>query len=166
MRDRMSTVVHLAGDLDLAKEHSVEERLERAITAGTPVLVDVGDCTFADVRTTRLVADASRRAHALGVPFVVMVPYSAPAIVRRLFLELAAGLAELTIAPTLKRAQALVARRQVSGPPVDGARLSDLRARMWENASRAEELIAQRDDLLIQTRRALQVVAARKSGSG
>jgi hypothetical protein len=161
------TVLRLAGELDLGSLDGLELRLDEAFGLGRPILVDVGDCTFATVDVLHFLVRAARDARERGLGFVVVLPYSASSVLRRLVLELAPDLAEFRIAPSLRVGSALLARPVRSAAParVDDVRLRELRAMVWENASRLEALLASRDVLLLEKRRTLEQVHARRGAS-
>jgi anti-anti-sigma factor len=169
MSGREPTVLHLVGELDLGSCEELATRLSNALSLGRPLVVDVGDCTFADVGALRVLADAARRARERSVAFVVVLPYGSSAVLRRLVLELAPELATFPIAPSRRAGLGTVERLAVTGmhasPPVDAGRLRELRASVWENASRVEELMARRDALLLETREAMERARARRASA-
>jgi anti-anti-sigma factor len=157
------TLVHLAGDLDLATAESVGSQLEAAVDRGLPVIVDVGDCTFVGADVLRTIAEGARRAELRGQRFIVVLPYSADRIVRRTLLEIAPELAAFAIAPSVQAATAAVARARepVTSAGLTAADFQALRASLWENAARFRELAARRDALLFEARVQLAKPAAR-----
>jgi hypothetical protein len=161
------TILHLAGDLDLYSLDVLEARFEDAFGRGHPVVVDFGECTLATVDVLRYLDEAGHRAGELGLGFVVVLPYSASGTVRRLVLELAPELAEFSIAPSVRTATAFLERPPASRPAkrVEDERLRALRASIWETASRLEALLATRDELLLEKRRTLEQVRARRAAS-
>jgi len=94
------TIVHLVGDLDASAQAPLRARLDAALELGEPVVVDIGDCTYAGVETLELLVDASDRARKELLGFVVVLPYSANALLRRVLLEIAP---ELVTFPSFRR---------------------------------------------------------------
>ena len=151
------TVVEIAGELDAKAAAKFAPRLATAIAARQPVVVDLGDCTFMDGFGTRLLADAHRRATEAGLPLCVVLPYSAAPPVRRLLLEFAPDLVSFPI----------VTSRGAAPKPVGQSvehrdllklgleRVRELRAVLWEAGQRREQLLADRDALIMRQRAAL-----------
>jgi hypothetical protein len=148
-------LIRVAGDLDLASQGWLELRLAAAVAEDRPVVVDLGDCTFADVEAIRTLGRAAALADERRLPFVVVLPFSARDGLRRLLLELVPELAEVAIVPSQRAAHALIARPAPrwasSRKQAPGA--TELRASVWENAARGERLIAERDALVMEHRR-------------
>jgi anti-anti-sigma factor len=152
--DAGATVVEVAGDLDASTLGPLEDRLTAAIALGRPVLVDLGDCTFLDGRGACLLAGAYARATTAGVPYYVVLPYTAASTVRRLLLEFTPDLVSFPIVPHRRSAEAAAGSAVPVGAPVDG-RMHALRAGIWEAGSERARLLAERDELILTQRQAL-----------
>ena|SRR5438132_7958367 len=147
-----ATVVDLAGEVDVACVDLVRDALCGAIEPGRPVLVDMSECTYADVMTARLLEEGHRRALGLGVGYVVVLPFAAASPVRRLLLELVPEVSRFPFAPTLAAARA---RLDSERRAANGRTFQALRAEVWKTGSRNQELLAERDLLVLEQRRAL-----------
>ena len=157
------TVVHLVGDLDLGAREAVRARLAAAFELGAPVIVDIGDCTYAGVEVLELLFDASDQARTSSSGFVVVLPYSADALVRRLVLEIAPELASFPVVASVRAARALLARSPAIAPRSDeNPRRLALRASVWENASRVDELLAQSTAAVVAARETRERIRARR----
>jgi hypothetical protein len=135
-----------------------------ALSMGRPIVADLGECTYASVEVLELLSEASISAERLGSGFVVVLPYTGTALVRRLLFEIAPELTTFPVLPSLPAALAELQRRREPGrcaARVD-ARLQSLRARIWENASRLHAQMARRDALLLETRDELALVRSRR----
>lgn len=153
-------VITLAGDVDIARQPGLEAYVAHALHLARPVVVDLGDCTFLGALALELLAEESRRARALGIGLVIVLPYGADPLVRRTLLEIAPDLASLSIAPSLaaaaERATRLTAGRHTIR--VELRQLLALRAAVWEEGARLGELQLRRDLLLFEQRQALERV--------
>lgn len=150
------TLVEIAGALDAKAAPTFAPRLATAVAAGRPVLVDLGDCTFVDGCGARLLAEAHRRASEAGVALCVVLPYSSASPVRRMLLEFAPDLASFPIVAT--RSAAATPTGSMADPDVLSAgleRIRELRAGLWEAGRRRDELLADRDALILRQRAAL-----------
>ena len=151
------TLIEIAGDLDAQAAATYRPRLATAVAAGRPVVVDLGDCTFIDGLGARLLAEAHRRASEAGIPLCVVLPYSAASSVRRLLLEFAPDLVSFPIVATRTaaspRTDPNVADRDALEVGLE--RIRELRAGLWEAGSRRDQLLADRDALLLRLRAGL-----------
>lgn len=160
------TIVHLVGDLDVVGLEALRTRLGAALELGEPIVVDLGDCTFAGVEILALLIDASDRARQESRGFVVVLPYSANALVRRLLLEIAPELATFPIVPSVRSASALLTQSPVLAPRprAEDLRRRILRANVWETAAQVNDLLARSDKLVLEARETLERVRARRRG--
>jgi len=118
----------------------------------------------AGVEILELLVEASDCARQESLGFVVVLPYSANALVRRLLLEIAPELATVPIVPSVRAASALLTRSPVIAPRprAEVWRRQALRASVWENASRVNDLLARSDKLVLEARETLERVRARR----
>jgi len=155
-RSGAPSIVRLSGDLDFANQGSFRRELDAALSDGTPIVVDLGECTHAAAEVLAVLVETSHRARASSTGFVVVLPYSASPSVRRTLLEIAPELADFAIVSSIRAAVAALERpRELAGFPELGARLVALRASFWENAARLEEHRARRNALLLEKRSVL-----------
>ena len=98
--------------------------------------------------------------------FVVVLPCSANALVRRLLLEIAPDLATFPMVPSVRSAPALLTRLTALAPRprAEDLRRRILRANVWENAARVNDLLARSDKLVLEARETLERVRARRRG--
>lgn len=146
------TLVSLELDVDFESEQAIVSAVSSALVLERPVLVDMSDCTFLELRALRALSDAYHQARAHHLPFVVVLPFDGAPLVRRLMLELVCELAPFPIAPTRVDARRRLAARP-TGP--ESAQLSSLRRRLWEHGAATKKLLARRDELILEQRRAL-----------
>jgi anti-anti-sigma factor len=156
-------LVRLAGELDLSSRAAIDDAIRAHQTAGSNVVVDLGDVTFLDVAIASVLVRAAGRARAQTRGLVLLVPFSAAAGVRRLLLELIPAEVPLPIVPTYEaaiRALAGAAWQQVGSVPglttlSITERMLRARADAWRNCARTLELLALRDELLVDMRDSL-----------
>jgi anti-anti-sigma factor len=158
-----TTVVDVVGALDARVVPVVRQRLEAAVAAALPVVVDLGDCTFVDGAGARLLAHAHGSSLRAGVPLTVVLPFSCASRVRRMLLEFAPDLVPLPIV-----ARRIAAATSTEHPPVSEdagqlrvRRMQELRAGLWAAGSRRDRLLAERDALILRQREALAVCRGR-----
>jgi anti-anti-sigma regulatory factor len=166
--ERAHNLISLSGELDIEEHALLALRFEVALQRGDPIIVDLGDCTFADVEAIRILGQAAVAAHQTGLPFVVVLPYSSAAVLRRLLLELTPELSGFPIVPSYKAACDVVSRATPplwGMPSLEASSLRELRASIWENASRCEELVAKRDALVLESRLTRARAVALRSAS-
>jgi len=152
------TIVPLVGDLDLSAHSNVRRQLDEALAAGQPVVIDLGDCTFLNGDVVQMLVRTSIRAKAQSLGFVVVLPFSANALVRRLLLEVLPDHADFPIAPTVRAATGALANAQEGRNAIERWRLPALRASLWETAAQLEALRARPDVLRLEQRRTLDLV--------
>lgn len=97
----LATLVIAEGDFDLANVRSLRAALHAAIDAGTPVVIDFTDVTFADSTAVAAIVGAYRRAIATDTPLHVVVP--ADSRVRKV-LDLTGVTAALPVCETIDAA--------------------------------------------------------------
>jgi anti-anti-sigma regulatory factor len=148
----------VSGELDTQTISAYAARLDAALLAGHPILVDLGDCTFIDGRGARFLVNAHGRAASVGTPFFVVLPFSAAPSVRRTLLEFVPDLVAFPIIPRQHD------HGQTGGGYVGAAgddhRLRRLRAGFWEAGARRERLLADRDALILTQRQMLEAYRA------
>lgn len=99
-----------------------------------------------------MLVETGGRAKERSLGLVVVLPYSASALVRRGLLEVLPELAELAIVPTIEAAFIALERSSRDVQIADERRrIKALRANVWENTSRLDELLARQDALLGST---------------
>jgi hypothetical protein len=116
------------------------------------VVVDLSDCTFLELRSLRTLSEAYQAACVARLPFVVVLPFDCTPIVRRLVLDLVSELAPFPIVPSRDHA-----RRRLAVHPhtPESSELRSLRRKLWHEAAATKELVARRDELIMEQRRAL-----------
>lgn len=159
-------VVRLAGELDLARQPEIERLLDDALSAGSPLVVDLGDCTYMGAAGLESIDDAGRRASEAGVGFVVVLPYDADSLVRRMILEIAPDLVWIAIAPTIAAAVRRLRpdARATGAVQAEREHLLALRAAVWEEGARLGELRLQRDRLVLEMRQMRELARRRRAG--
>jgi len=112
----------------------------------------MSDCTFLELRSLRALSDAYEEARAAGLAFVVVLPFDGAPLVRRLMLDLVAELAPFPVLPSRDAAR----RRLVTDSTLaEAPQLRALRRRLWQQGTTTKELLARRDELILEQRRAL-----------
>jgi anti-anti-sigma factor len=149
------TVVELAGELDLAQHDPLRNALAEALERELPVLVDLSDCSFVDVGGVRLLGQASQAARELVRPFLVILPFNSAGSVRRLVLDLLPELAPFALVPNRAAATVNLADSLANAARTDDSRLHAIRAAIWEAGARLNDLLAHRDELMLEQRAAL-----------
>lgn len=142
----------LKGDVDVGSLEGYCAEIDAGIAARRAVLVDFSDCTFLDLGSLRRLRESYVNARGRGLAFAAVVPFSASATVRRLVLELASAFADFPVFPTSTAAEHGMARARL---PLALERMRELRADVWANGIRREELLARRDELILEQRVAL-----------
>ena len=162
----LDTVVAVSGELAAETVTAYAIRVECALRAGYPILVDLGDCTFIDGRGVRFLAASYDRATRAGIAFFVVLPFSAAPSVRRMLLEFLPDLAPLPIIPRRNLAPVGPTTTNDRAAGGDTDRLRRLRAGVWEAGSRREQLLADRDELILRQREALEAYRAASARRG
>ena len=145
-------VVSLELDVDYGSRAAVDGAIATALSLGRPVVVDLSDCTFLDLRSLRALSDAYEAARAVELPFVVLLPFDCAPLVRRLMLDLVSELAPFPVVPTREHARRRLAAHSTRP---EASELRELRKRLWQQAATTMELVARRDELVLEQRRAL-----------
>jgi anti-anti-sigma regulatory factor len=153
-------LVELVGDVDYGAAARLELRLAESIDDGRVLVVDLTDCTFVDVQVLRVLRESYLKARLSQTAFFVVLPFSAAPELRFVMLRLAADLVPYPVVPD--RASAILGlARSTRNRLVEGSmreRVLELRARVWENGSRRQRLLADRDVLILAQRQALRRV--------
>ena len=162
------TVVDVGGALDAHAARAFRRRLQAAVEAGNPILVDLGDCTFVDAAGARLLAQAHQSATQAKVSLRVVLPVSSASPVRRMLLEFAPDLVSFPI--VARRSSTPTPTSPTSGgqefAAVASGRIHELRADLWEAGSRRDQLLADRDALILRQREALATYRESKARRG